>query len=61
MKTIESMAKAAYPKIMYCEDAYKRGANEALDEMKNRLLRKMPPYYARMVEQETDKLKGGTP
>ena len=56
------MAKEAYPKIMYCEDAYKRGASDVLAIIRRKCLNLLPDFYARkmvsLIDQMTMKETG---
>jgi hypothetical protein len=58
IKNINEMAKAAYPKIMYCEQAYVVGAKEVLAVVEMMVRKRFPDYYVREMRDILERLRG---
>lgn len=58
IKNINEMAKEAYPKIMYCEQAYVVGAREVLAVVERIVEKRLPDYYVREMHDILERLRG---
>lgn len=52
MDKIKEMALNAYPKILYCQEAYEKGARDIMKEVSRWAHNALPPFYQREFDKK---------